>query len=113
MFLCSDILCCAKSDMLAYGNRDMETCGFRDFLFATKLPQAITLVERQILLRSNITRHKANKTAECPPGHSANAGLFMCHTGKRTGIYRYYSSLMLRVELSLCFRHGTGKLIGT
>ena len=34
--------------MLAFGNRDIETCGFSDFLFALKLPQAITLVERQI-----------------------------------------------------------------
>ncbi|MDD6094740.1 MAG: hypothetical protein PUC29_03245 [Clostridia bacterium] len=39
--LCSDILCCAKSDMIADGNRDIETCGFSDILFADKLPQAI------------------------------------------------------------------------
>ena len=50
MFLCSDILCCAKSDMLAYGNRDMETCGFRDILFAVKLQKAITLGDSQISL---------------------------------------------------------------
>ena len=31
---CSDILCFAKSDMLADGKRDIETCGFSDILFA-------------------------------------------------------------------------------
>ena len=34
--------------MLAFGNRDMETCGFRDILFALKLPKAITLGDSQI-----------------------------------------------------------------
>ena len=48
VFLCSDILCCAKSDMIADGNRDIETYGFSDISFAIKLPQVITLVERQI-----------------------------------------------------------------
>ncbi|MGN1117885.1 MAG: hypothetical protein ACI4RU_04675 [Acutalibacteraceae bacterium] len=66
MFLCSDILCCAKSDRIADGNRVIETCGFSDILFAIKLPQAITLGDSQISLLRNITRHKANKTAECP-----------------------------------------------
>ena len=36
VFLCSDILCCAKSDMIADGNRDIETYGFSDILFAHK-----------------------------------------------------------------------------
>lgn len=31
--------------MIADGNRDIETCGFSDILFAIKLPQVITLVE--------------------------------------------------------------------
>ena len=66
----------------------METCGFRDILFATKLPQAITLVERQILLRSNITRHKANKTAECPLEHSAEGRLFGCHKVRTSALRR-------------------------
>ena len=43
VILCSDILCCAKSDIIAYGNRDIETCTFSDILFAVKLPKAITL----------------------------------------------------------------------
>ena len=47
--------CCAKSDMIADGNRDIETCGFSDILFADKLPQAIKLDKRQNKLRSNIT----------------------------------------------------------
>ena len=47
--------CFAKSDMIADGNRDIETCGFSDILFADKLPQAIKLVKRQNKLRSNIT----------------------------------------------------------
>ncbi|MGN1118194.1 MAG: hypothetical protein ACI4RU_06240 [Acutalibacteraceae bacterium] len=34
MIFCSDILFCAKSDMVADGNRDIETCGFSDILFA-------------------------------------------------------------------------------
>ena len=63
----------------------MATCGFRDILFATKLPQAITLVERQILLRSNI---KANKTAECPLEHSAEGRLFGCHKVRTSALRR-------------------------
>lgn len=37
--------CCAKSDMIADGNRDIETFGFSDILFAIKLPKAIKLVK--------------------------------------------------------------------
>ena len=36
VIFCSDILCFAKSDMIAYGNRDIETCTFSDILFAYK-----------------------------------------------------------------------------
>ena len=46
----SDILCCAKSGMIAIGNRDIKTYGFSDILFACKLPKAISLEQS-----SNIT----------------------------------------------------------
>ena len=36
--------------MIAYGNRDIETYGFSDILFAVKLPKAITLGDSQISL---------------------------------------------------------------
>ena len=45
-----------------YRESVIETCGFSDILFATKLAKRISLVARQIKLRSNITRRKANKT---------------------------------------------------
>ena len=34
VILYSDILCCAKSDMIANSNRDIKTYGFSDILFA-------------------------------------------------------------------------------
>ena len=36
--------------MIDYGNRDIETYGFSDILFAVKLPKAITLGDSQISL---------------------------------------------------------------
>ena len=35
-----DILCFAKSDMIADGNRDIKTCGFSDILFTLQARKA-------------------------------------------------------------------------
>ncbi len=50
--------------MIATSNPDIKTCGFSDILFTNKLSKTITLDEVQISLRSNITRHQANKTVK-------------------------------------------------
>ena len=52
----------SHSDIFDKSKVILKPCGFSDILFAYKLPKAITLVARQISLRSNITRRKANKT---------------------------------------------------
>ena len=66
MIFCSDILCFAKSDMIAYGNRDIETCTFSDILFAVKLPQAITLAVRRIKLPKCPLEHLGNRCGFTP-----------------------------------------------
>ncbi len=52
VILYSDIPCCAKSDMIANGNRDIKTYGFSDILFAYKARKA------------NNTRRQPNITAK-------------------------------------------------
>ncbi|MBE6789668.1 MAG: hypothetical protein E7535_00580 [Ruminococcaceae bacterium] len=54
----------------------LKPYGFSVILFAQNCPKAISLVARQISLRSNKTRRKANKTAECPYEHSAKGNCF-------------------------------------
>ena len=52
----------SHSDIFDKSKVILKPFGFSDILFAIKLPKAISLVARQIQLRSNITRRKANKT---------------------------------------------------
>ena len=69
--ICSDIF--DKSKVL------LKLYGFSDILFAKNCPKDNNTVQSTIKLRSNITRRKANKTAECPYEHSASrGGFFVC-----------------------------------
>ena len=67
--ICSDIF--DKSKVL------LKPYGFSVILFAGNCPKDNITMRSIISLRSNITRRKANKTAECPYEHSAySSGFF-------------------------------------
>ena len=50
--------------MIDYGNRDIETYGFSEILFAVKLPKAITLGDSQISLLYQKTAEHTKPAAD-------------------------------------------------